>query len=182
MSNGLVKETVRPGTVWAGSERRGGERSEPPRSGEPAQTGAAGAGVLRPEPEVVEKAVRRRFTAAYKERIVRAADACTAPGQIGALLRREGLHSSHLEKWRKRLAQGGRDALAAERGRVRPSLQRGPAPQRHRLRHPERQTRRARRTHPGRSGAQARGRAGKPKGQTGFRRFGFRPFNTADFS
>jgi transposase-like protein len=50
--------------------------------------------------EVVAKATRRRFTAEYKRRILREADACTAPGAIGALLRREGLYSSHLTTWR----------------------------------------------------------------------------------
>jgi hypothetical protein len=49
-----------------------------------------------PDPELVERARRRRFTAEYKLRIVREADACTRPGEIGALLRREGLYSSHL--------------------------------------------------------------------------------------
>jgi transposase-like protein len=69
------------------------------------------------EPEVLEKPRRRRFTAEYKERIVRAAEACTEWGAIGALLRREGLYTSNLEKWRKKLAQGGREALAVKRGR-----------------------------------------------------------------
>ena len=49
-----------------------------------------------PGPEVVEKAKHRRFTTKYKAKIVKEADACTEPGQIGALLRREGLYSSHL--------------------------------------------------------------------------------------
>src|SRR5207302_5869469 len=52
------------------------------------------------ETEVVAKAQRRRFTAEYKRRIVREADRCTHPGEIGALLRREGLYSSHLTTWR----------------------------------------------------------------------------------
>jgi transposase-like protein len=66
----------------------------------------------------LERPVRRRFTAEYKERIVREAEGCTQPGQIGALLRREGLYSSHLDKWRRKLAQGGRAALMeAKRGR-----------------------------------------------------------------
>lgn len=69
------------------------------------------------EPEVLEKPTRRRFTAEYKERIVQEADACHAPGEIGALLRREGLYSSHLNKWRNKLEHGGRDALAVKRGR-----------------------------------------------------------------
>ena len=70
------------------------------------------AAVPRPavsEVEVVAKATRRRFTAEYKRRILREAEACTEPGAIGALLRREGLYSSHLTKWR---AQRERGALA----------------------------------------------------------------------
>ena len=118
MSNGVVKGTKTLGPVWAGSERSGGERSEPPRSGEPAQTAARQAGRVGRNPEVLERPVRRRFTAEYKERIVREAQACTQSGQIGALLRREGLYSSHLDKWRRKLAQGGRAALVeAKRGR-----------------------------------------------------------------
>ncbi len=54
-----------------------------------------------PDPEVLEQAKRRRFTAAYKARILVAADACREPGQIGALLRHEGLYSSHLSTWRR---------------------------------------------------------------------------------
>lgn len=56
--------------------------------------------VVRPDPEAPEKRTRRRFTAEYKLRILRLADACTEPGSIGALLRREGLYSSHLTMWR----------------------------------------------------------------------------------
>ncbi len=51
--------------------------------------------------EVMAKATRRRFTAEYKRRVLREADACTEPGEIGALLRREGLYPSHLCLWRK---------------------------------------------------------------------------------
>jgi transposase-like protein len=70
------------------------------------------------DPEVVERPMRRRFTAEYKERMVREAQTCTQSGQIGALLRREGLYASHLDKWRRKLAQGGRAALVeAKRGR-----------------------------------------------------------------
>lgn len=117
MGNGTVKGMKGSGAVWAGSERRASERSEPARSGEPAQTVATGAGGIHREPEVLARATRRRFTAEYKERIVREADRCKQSGEIGALLRREGLYSSHLDKWRKKLAQGGREALAAKRGR-----------------------------------------------------------------
>lgn len=65
------------------------------------------AGTAKPDPEVVPKAERRRYSAAYKEQILKAAAACTGPGEIGALLRREGLYSSHLSKWRKQWAAGG---------------------------------------------------------------------------
>lgn len=118
MSNGGVKRTKTQGAVCAGSERSGGERSEPPRSGEPAQTGASPVDRCSTNPEVLEKPVRRRFSAEYKERIVREAQACREPGEVGALLRREGLYSSHLTTWRQRLAQGGRAALVeGRRGR-----------------------------------------------------------------
>ena len=71
-----------------------------------------------PDPEVVPKARRRQFTAEYKLRIVREADACTASGQVGSLLRREGLYSSYLSKWRQQREEGQLQALSAEkRGR-----------------------------------------------------------------
>ena len=71
-----------------------------------------------PDPEVVPKAKRRQFTAQYKLRIVREADACTELGQIGELLRREGLYSSHLSKWRQQRARGQLQGLAPKkRGR-----------------------------------------------------------------
>ena len=54
-----------------------------------------------PDPEVTEQAKRRRFTAEYKLRILREADACKGDGDLGALLRREGLYSSHLATWRR---------------------------------------------------------------------------------
>ncbi len=60
----------------------------------------------RVNPEVSEKAVRRRFTAEYKARILDEADRCTEPGQLGELLRREGLYSSHLTTWRRQREAG----------------------------------------------------------------------------
>jgi transposase len=60
--------------------------------------------VMRPEPEVVAVAKRRRFSMGHKRRVVHAADACKEPGAVGALLRREGLYSSHLCQWRKEIA------------------------------------------------------------------------------
>ena len=61
-------------------------------------------GVPRAEPEVVAVAKRRRFSMSFKRRVVRAAEACKEPGEVGALLRREGLYSSHLCQWRKEIA------------------------------------------------------------------------------
>ena len=55
----------------------------------------------RPVTEVTPKAKRRRFSARYKLRVLEEADRCTRPGEIGALLRREGLYSSHLTTWRR---------------------------------------------------------------------------------
>ena len=75
-------------------------------------TGALLAAAIRPNPEVAEKPQRRRFTAEYKIRILREADACAEPGEIGALLRREGLHCSHLTEWRRQREQGAWAALA----------------------------------------------------------------------
>lgn len=60
----------------------------------------------QPEPEVVLRAKRRIFTTAYKLRMVQEADECNQPGQIGALLRREGLYSSHLSNWRRQREAG----------------------------------------------------------------------------
>ena len=59
-----------------------------------------------PDPEVPEKTARRKFTAAYKLRILKEAESCTEPGQVGALLRREGLYSSSLTSWRRQVKQG----------------------------------------------------------------------------
>ena len=72
---------------------------------------------VAPDPEVVAVAKRRQFSPAYKRRIVRAADACTgtAPGEVGALLRREGLYSSHLSHWRRELEALDNGALSAKR-------------------------------------------------------------------
>jgi transposase-like protein len=73
-----------------------------------------------PEVEVVAKTSRRRFPAEYKRKILREADACTAPGAIGALLRREGLYSSNLTTWRAQRERGELAGLTPKK--------RGPAP------------------------------------------------------
>ena len=66
--------------------------------------------------EVVEKATRRRFTVEYKRKIVREADACKTPGAVGALLRREGLYSSHLTTWRAARERGELATAPKKRG------------------------------------------------------------------
>ena len=71
------------------------------------------------DPEVPERPTRRRFTAEYKLRIVGEADAATEPGQVGALLRRDGLYSSHLVEWRRLHRADALGALARPRGRPR---------------------------------------------------------------
>ena len=70
-----------------------------------------------PDPELVEQAKRRSFTAAYKARILAEADACTQPGEVGELLRREGLYTSHLTYWRKQRKDGALKELGRPRGR-----------------------------------------------------------------
>ena len=70
---------------------------------------------MAPEVEVSAKAKRRRFPAEYKKKILDEAERCHKPGEIGALLRREGLYSSHLAKWRTDAAAGGVLALAPKK-------------------------------------------------------------------
>jgi transposase len=99
-------EPVGPLAVGGGPERSGG----PPPTARP------------PDPEVPEKATRRRFSAEYKRGVLEEADACTEPGEIGALLRRVGLYSSHLSKWRKQRERGTLAGLRPKK--------RGPKPKR----------------------------------------------------
>ncbi len=94
--------------------------SSGPREGSPERSGGLPSRGAEPDPEVVERPTRRRFTAEYKARIVRAAAECHGFGEIGALLRREGLYSSHLSSWRKQLERHGIDGLKAKK--------RGPTP------------------------------------------------------
>lgn len=72
------------------------------------------------EIEVTEKPKRRQFSAEYKLEVLKKADACKGPGEIGALLRREGLYSSHLSAWRRARRRGELAGLAPKK--------RGPAP------------------------------------------------------
>ncbi len=76
----------------------------------------------RAEVEVSTKASRRRFTADYKKKILDEVERCTGSGEVGALLRREGLYSSNLARWRETIARGGLRALKPQK--------RGPKPMR----------------------------------------------------
>ena len=73
------------------------------------------AAVVIPEVEVTEKAVRRQFSAEYKRKVLMEADTCTREGAIGALLRREGLYSSHLTVWRAARERGAIAGLAPKK-------------------------------------------------------------------
>jgi len=78
--------------------------------------GMDGVGLSSSEVEVMAKAVRRRFTAEYKLGVLREADGCRGRGELGALLRREGLYSSHLTAWRKQRERGEMEGLSRKRG------------------------------------------------------------------
>ena len=75
-----------------------------------------------PDPEVAALLKRRQFSAAYKHRIVREANACQVPGEIGALLRREGLYSSHLTHWRREVEASEQAALVPKPRGPKPDL------------------------------------------------------------
>ena len=98
-----VRDAAGRGTQGAVGDRSGSAGGRVPSVG------------VVPDPELIERPRRRRFTAEYKLRIVRQADACTRPGEIGALLRREGLYSSLLTEWRRARDSGALEALGPKR-------------------------------------------------------------------
>ena len=83
----------------------GGPKAEGARRATGAFGPTATSAATAPDPEVPAKAQRRRFTAEYRLRILKQADACKRPGELGALLRREGLYSSHLANWRRHVSR-----------------------------------------------------------------------------
>jgi len=85
-----------------------------------APSAGAGAAAAPPDPEVVAKPKRRRFTAEYRLRILEEAERCTEPGEVGRLLRREGLYSSHLTSWRKAQRDGALRGLASKKRGAKP--------------------------------------------------------------
>jgi len=105
----MAVKTVGPAPEAAGALRvSAGSDAEP----------VSAATQVAPDPEVIDRASRRRFTAKYKLSILQQVDACSTPGSIGALLRREGLYSSHLTDWRRQRDEGSLAALTPkQRGR-----------------------------------------------------------------
>lgn len=110
------------------TERAEGERSEAAGGGAPPQA--------VPDPELAERPKRRSFSAEYKLKVLKQADACKKPGELGALLRREGLYSSHLSSWRRQREQGelgrkrgrkGADPLETENAKLRRRAERAEA-------------------------------------------------------
>jgi transposase-like protein len=104
-----MSENEMDGAAIGSLERAVGERKGIDRAQ------ATGEGV--PDPELVERPRRRRFSAEYKLAILREADACGKPGEVGVLLRREGLYSSLLTEWRRARDSGALQALERPRGR-----------------------------------------------------------------
>lgn len=107
----MRKGSIMPVRSFSSSalEVESGERSEPDGTGR---------ALAPPDPEVRQTPQRRRFSAEYKLRILRLADACTEPGSLGALLRREGLYASNLRTWRRQIEAGTLEALKPrKRGR-----------------------------------------------------------------
>ena len=106
----MEKKHVIPATDLVREGTEGARRA----TGVPSLGDAAADRKLRsvPNPEVPEKAVRRKFTAAYKLRILKEAESCKESGQYGALLRRKGLYASHLTTWRRQAEQGTLEALS----------------------------------------------------------------------
>ncbi len=100
-------------------ERRESERSELKRSGaQDASAPEVDPLIAIPNPEVEEKPKRRRFTAEYKLKILDEVDNCSGPGDVGKILRREGLYSSYLAQWRRQRERGAQQGLSVQkRGR-----------------------------------------------------------------
>ena len=101
---------------WGNGSDQGDGGSEGARRASVEPSSPARAPAQR-DPEVPAKAQRRQFSAEYKQRILAEADRCTKPGEIGALLRREGLYSSLLTTWRQQRKQAIDAGLSRKRGR-----------------------------------------------------------------
>ena len=111
----LETTTHTDGATDDGAGAGGGDQRAVGELGFPVGGRAAPAGV--PDPELAERAKRRTFTAKYKLEVLDKAEACTEPGEVGELLRREGLYTSHLTYWRKQRKDGALKELGRPRGR-----------------------------------------------------------------
>ncbi|MGC9222177.1 MAG: hypothetical protein ACP5H2_12710 [Solirubrobacteraceae bacterium] len=117
LETSMVGAGAMVGVAAAGSEPRHGVAGLGlGAGGHDAPEGVAGSGRLA-DVELVELAKRRTFTAKYKAEVLARADACQAPGEVGALLRAEGLYTSHLTYWRKQRKDGALRELGKSRGR-----------------------------------------------------------------
>ena len=103
------------GTTMVDTERSGESTMVERRS--------SGPGEDVPDPEVVARPKRRQFTAEYKLRVLREVDACKEPGAVGALLRREGLYSSHLVLWRRQREEAAQTQLKTRKRGPKPRVQ-----------------------------------------------------------
>lgn len=119
MNNSIFK--LKKQTDFVGLERSEAERSEDERSASPTKSAGGHIRQSIPDPEVSMKNGHRRFSASYKIRIVREADACIKLGEVGALLRREGLFSSQLADWRRQYRKATEAALADDKRGRKPS-------------------------------------------------------------
>ena len=86
-------------------------------------SGVSATGGAALDPEVPAKAKRRQFSAEYRLRVLREADGCKVPGDVGALLRREGLYSSHLVLWRRQREAGALSGLRSQKRGPKPKAQ-----------------------------------------------------------
>jgi hypothetical protein len=105
--NRTEKRDRRTHVATMASGAAGVEEASPPRT--------EGLATGRPDPEIVEPPVRWTFTTEFKRRVVEEAAACTEPGQLGTLLRRHGLYSSHMVTWRRQWKAGALAGLAPRR-------------------------------------------------------------------
>lgn len=113
-----ARRKVGPEATGAGTST---ERDESPAASGPTVTPV-------PDPEVAAKPTRRRFTAEYKLRVLREAESQREPGAIGALLRREGLYSTHLTAWRRQREGGALEAMRQRRRGRKPDPAAGARP------------------------------------------------------
>ena len=133
----LEKESMEPQVIRKMEEMEGGRRPTGISSIKETKTIHGIRAV--PDPEVREKAVRRRFTAEYKLGILKEAGSCKEQGQFGSLLRREGLYSSNLITWRRQMEKGTLEALSP---RKRGPKAKRPDPSAHRIAELERENER----------------------------------------